>query len=175
MSDNIIKVVNNLGRQDGMPSGIDFRNIHHESTLADLFADKDIKDDDSKASDKDWGLNKNPEDDLQKITFNDDVDDTEVQDLNIANEDILHLYDGSDLSCNVGVQHDDEDQHNHFGGPAVNKDDPDKQFEDRVEDDNVNKEVDEDAQANEGVHLVGDDESSIDDNFDMFGQGVQQD
>ena len=109
-----------------MPTRIEFRNIHQESTLADLFADEDLDDDNSNASDKDWGLNNNPEDDLQKITFNNDVDVTEVQDLNIANEDILHLYNGSDLSCNVGVQHDDEDQHNHFGGPAVNKDNPEE-------------------------------------------------
>ena len=101
--------------------------------------------------------------------FGDDVDDTEVQDLNIANEDILHLYNGSDLRRNIGVQHNQEDQHNHFGGPAVNEDYRDKQLEDHVEDDNVNEEVDEDAQADEGVHLVGDDESSTNDNFDMFG------
>ena len=117
----------------------------------------------------------NPEDDLQKLTFDNDVDDTEVQDLNIANEDILHLYDGSDLSHNVGVQHNDEDQHNHFGGPAVNEDDPDEQLEDQVEVDNVDEEVDEDAQDDEGVHLVGDDESSTDDNFDIFWRDVQHD
>ena len=89
--DDVIEIVNNLGEQDDMPTGIKFRNIHHESTLADLFADEDLNNDDSNASDKDWGLNKNPEDDLQKITFDKNVDDTEVQDLNIANEDILHL------------------------------------------------------------------------------------
>ena len=77
-----------------MPRGIKFPNIHHESTLADLFVDEDLNDDNSNASNNDWGLNKNPEEDLQKITFDDDVDDTEVQDLNIANEDILHLYEG---------------------------------------------------------------------------------
>ena len=97
MPDNVIKIVNDLGRQDGMPSGIDFRNIHHKSTLADSFADKNFKDDNSNASGNDWGLNKNPEVDLQKIIIDDHVDDTEVQDLNIANEDILDLYDGSDL------------------------------------------------------------------------------
>ena len=53
-------------------------------------------------SDQDWGENKNPEDDLQMIEFNNNVDDTEVQDLNIENEDILHLHDSSDLSRNVG-------------------------------------------------------------------------
>ena len=125
-----------------MPSGIGFRNIHHESTLADLFADKDHNDDDSNVSNNDWGLNKNPEDDLQKITFDNDVNNTEVQDLIIENEDILYLYDGSDLSCNVGIQHNNEDQHNHFGGPAVNKDNPEEQLEYHVEDNNFDANVD---------------------------------
>ena len=35
MPDNVIQVVNDMREQDGMPSGIEFRNIHHESTLAD--------------------------------------------------------------------------------------------------------------------------------------------
>ena len=61
MPDNIIQVVNDMGIQEGMPSGIGFRNIHHESTLSDLFADKDLYDDNSNTSDNDWGLNKNPE------------------------------------------------------------------------------------------------------------------
>ena len=80
-----------MGIQEGMPSGIKFRNIYHESTLADLFADEDLNNDNSNASDNDWGLNKNPEEDLRKITFNDHVNDNEVEDLNINNEDLLHL------------------------------------------------------------------------------------
>ena len=44
-----------------MPSGIEFCNIHHESTLADLFADEDLNDDNRSTSDNDWGLNTNPE------------------------------------------------------------------------------------------------------------------
>ena len=64
MPDDVIKVVNNLGEQDDMPTGIKFRNMHKESTLSDLFADEDLNDDDSNASDQDWGDNKNPEDDL---------------------------------------------------------------------------------------------------------------
>ena len=53
MPDNVIQVVNDLGEQDDMPTGIEFLNIHKESTLADLFADEDLNDDDSNASDKD--------------------------------------------------------------------------------------------------------------------------
>ena len=137
-----------------MPSGIDFCNIHHESTIADLFADEDLNNDNSNASDNDWGLNKNPKEDLKKITFDDHVDGSEVQDLNIDNKDILHLYDGGDLSCNIGVQHKQEDQHNHFGGPVADKHKPDKHLEDHVKGDNVDEEVDEVVQADEEVHVV---------------------
>ena len=45
----------------------------------------------------------------------------------------------------------------------------------KIKDDNVDEEVDEVAQANEEVHVVGDDESSADDNFDIFGHDVQHD
>ena len=126
MPDDIIKVVSDLGIQDGMPSDIEFRSIHNESTPADLFADEDLNDDVSNVSDNNWGLNKNPEEDLKKTMFNDHVDGTEVQDLNINNEDILHLYDGSDLSCNIGVQQEQEDQHNHFVGHVADKHKPEK-------------------------------------------------
>ena len=149
MPEDVIEVVNDLGIQDGIPSGIEFRNLHHESTLAILFADKDLNDDNSNASNNDWGLNKNPEEDLKKITFNDHVDGSEVQDLNIDNKDILHLYYGGDLSCNIGVQHEQEDQHNHFGGPIVDKHELDKHLEDHVKGDNVEEEVYQVVQANE--------------------------
>ena len=56
-----------------------------------------------------------------KATFDDNIDDNEVDDLNINNKDILHLNDGGNLSCNIGVQQEQEDQHNHFGGPVVDK------------------------------------------------------
>ena len=60
MPDDIIQVVNDMGIQDGIPSGVQLHNIYHESTLADLFTDNDLNDDNSNASDNDWGLNKNP-------------------------------------------------------------------------------------------------------------------
>ena len=109
------------GKQEGMPNGIQFRNIHQESTLADLFTGNDLHDDNSYVSDTDLDLSKKPEGDLKKITFNGNVDDDEIKDLNIDNEDILHLNDGGDLSRNIGVQHEQEDQHNHFGGPIIDK------------------------------------------------------
>ena len=60
MPDDVIQVVNNMGEQDSMPNRIEFCNIHHESPLADLFADNNLNDDHGNASDNDWGLNKNP-------------------------------------------------------------------------------------------------------------------
>ena len=53
MPDNVIEVVNDMGKQEGMPNGIQFHNIHHKSTLADLYTDKDLNDDNSYASDTD--------------------------------------------------------------------------------------------------------------------------
>ena len=73
MPDDVIQVVNDMGEQDGMLSGIEFCNIHHESTLVDLFADNHLNDDNSNTSGNDWGLNKNPEEDLKKIKFDDHV------------------------------------------------------------------------------------------------------
>ena len=137
MPDDVIQVVNDMGIQDGMPSGIEFHNIHHELTLANLFADDDLNNDNSNASDNDWGLNKNPEEDLKKIPFNNHVDGSEVHDLNIDNKDILHLYDGGNLSRNIGVQQKQEDQQNHFGGPVVDKHQPDEHLEDHDEGDNM--------------------------------------
>ena len=87
MPDDVIEAVNELGRLEGIPNRIEFLNIHKESTLSDLFADKDLNDDDSNTSNQDWGDRKNPEDDLQLATFDRDVDNgvdgTEVQDLHI--------------------------------------------------------------------------------------------
>ena len=74
MPEDVIQVVNDMGEQDDMPNGIQFCNTYHESTLADLFADNDLHDDNSCASDNDWGLNKKPEEDLKKITFDNHVD-----------------------------------------------------------------------------------------------------
>ena len=121
MPDNVIQVVNDTGEQNGTANGIQFCNIHHKSTLVDLFADDDHHNDDSNTSDTDSDLSEKPEEDLKKITFDNHIDDNEVEDLNIDNKDIRHLNDGDYLSCNIGVQHEQEVQHNHSGGPIVDK------------------------------------------------------
>ena len=79
MPDDVIKVVNDMGRQERMPDGIQFHNIHHESTLSDLYADEDNSDCESScASDKDYSEKKKPEVDLQKVPYDNDLDDDEV-------------------------------------------------------------------------------------------------
>ena len=57
----------------------------------------------------------------------------------------------------------------------MDEQEPDEHLEDHVEGDNVNKEVDEVVQADVEVHVVGDDESSADDNFNMFEHDNQHD
>ena len=39
MAEEVVKVVNEMGKRKGMPDKIQFHNIHHESTLSDLYAD----------------------------------------------------------------------------------------------------------------------------------------
>ena len=172
ISDNVIQVVNNMGNQEGMPNGIQFRNIYHKLTLADLFAEDNLHDDDSCASNTDWDLNKKSEEDLKKITFDNHVNDNEVEDLNIDNKDILYLNDGGDLSCNIGVQHKQEDQHNHCGGLVVDKHQPNHHLEGHNEGNDIDKEVDEVAEIVEEVNLVGDNKSSTDENFDLIENAI---
>ena len=57
----------------------------------------------------------------------------------------------------------------------MNEDDAEEEFEDHVKDNNFDEDVDEDVHVDEGVHIVRNNESITDDNFDMYGQGIQQD
>ena len=50
----------------------------------------------------------------------------------------------------------------------MNKEDPDEEVGDHA------KDVDENANVDEAIHLVGNDESSTDDNFDIVGQGFNK-
>ena len=51
-------------------------------------------------------------------------------------------------------------QHNHFGGPALNEDDPDEEVEDHAED------ADKYGNVDDAIHLVGIDELSTDDDLE---------
>ena len=106
-----------------MPDGIQFHNIHHKSTLLDLYADKvGHKDNDSCASDKDQKDRKNPDDDLKNLVADVGIDNDEVDDLvdDPNKEDATHLNDGfgtiEDI-VNGGVQHEKENKQHHFGSP----------------------------------------------------------
>ena len=90
--DDVIQVVNDIGKQEVAPDGIHFRNIHHESILLDLFANNGLYDNDSYASNADWKIGKKAEKYLKKIEFNINVKNNEINDLN--NKDAVHLKDG---------------------------------------------------------------------------------
>ena len=112
-----------MRKQEGMPDGIKFHNIHHESTLSDLFANKvGHSNDDSCASDNDWKYRKNCEVDLKNLVANIGINNDEVNDL--GDKDALHLNNGlagNEDIANDGVQHEQDNQHNHFGGPIENE------------------------------------------------------
>ena len=120
-------------------------------------------------------MSKKPEEDLNKITFDNHVNDDKVEDLNINNEDIPHLNDSGNLSCNIGVQHEQEDQHNHFCGPVVDKHQPNRHIEDHNKGNDNNDKLDEVAEVVEEVHLVGNNKSITDENFDLIENAIQHD
>ena len=100
MSDDVIKVVNQIGEDDRSPDGIVFCNIHKELTVDNMYGDVDSQDNSSCASDKSWNMWKDGGQEDQKIImYDDDVDDNEVDDLN---EDLLHLRNGLRDNINNG-------------------------------------------------------------------------
>ena len=78
-----------------MPDGIQFHNIHHESTLSDLHANEVGHGNyNSYASDDNWKDKKKPERDVNLVADM-DIDDNELEDINdLGNADELHLHDG---------------------------------------------------------------------------------
>ena len=91
--------------------------------LSDLFADEvGHHNNDSCASDNDLKNKKNPEIVLKNVVANVGINNDEVDDL--GNKDALHLNDGlagNKDTANDGVQHDQDNQHNPFGGPIHNE------------------------------------------------------
>ena len=130
MHDNVIEVVSKMGKEEGMPGGILFSNIHKESTFDDLYGDVESQDDSSCASDKSWDIPKNGgQIDQKTIVYDDVVDDDEIDDLN--KEDALHLQDGlannndDDNNNNYDIEHSgvinqQDKQPNHFGAANNN-------------------------------------------------------
>ena len=56
MLDNVIKVVNQIRKDEGILDGIHFCNILKESTLDNMHRDVYSQDDSSCTSDKSWGM-----------------------------------------------------------------------------------------------------------------------
>ena len=61
LPEDVIQVVNEMGRQEGMPDGIQFHNKDKESTLSDLYTEDDSQDDNSCASNNNWRMEENAE------------------------------------------------------------------------------------------------------------------
>ena len=83
-----------MGKDDGSPEGILFRNIHKELTVEDLYRDADPDDNNnSNASDTSWENKKHGDvqNDHENIWNHDDVEDDEVKDLI---KDVLQLWNG---------------------------------------------------------------------------------
>ena len=83
MPDNVIKVVNHMGEDDGSLEEIVFRNIHKESTVEDMYGEVDSQDNSSCASNKSYEMPKDrDQEDPKTIVYDDTSDDDEVDDLN---------------------------------------------------------------------------------------------
>ena len=110
MAEGIVVVVNEMGKQEGMPDRIQFHNIHHKSTLSDLFANEvSHNDDDSYTSDDEQKDRKNPKVDLKNLVADVGIDNVEVDDL--GDKDALYLNDGlvdNKDTANDGVQHEQD-------------------------------------------------------------------
>ena len=173
MAEDVVEVVNEMGKQEGMPDGIQFHNIHHKSTLSDLYADEvGLHDNDNScASDDNWKDRKNPEVDLKNLVANVGIDNDEVNDLD--DEDTRHLNDGFGGikdTTNGGVHHEQDNQQHHFGGPIENEGEQHDHFggpdqENKIPDHivNIDDDDDEDDDRN-AIDLIPDDSSNTDSN-----------
>ena len=97
MAEDIMEVFNETGELVGIPNGIQFHNIHHKSTLSDLFTNEVGQDyNNSCASDEDWKDRKNPEDDLKNLVADVAIDNDEVDDLvgDLNDKDSIQFNDG---------------------------------------------------------------------------------
>ena len=92
MPDNMVEVVNKIGKGEGMLDRIHFSNIYKEQTLDDLYKDVDSQNDSSCASNKIWDILKDgSQTDQTTIVYNDTVDNDKIDDLN--KKDAFYLHD----------------------------------------------------------------------------------
>ena len=92
MPDNVIKVVNQMGKDEGMLDGIVFCNILKNSNLDDMYGDVDSQDDSSCAFNKSWEIPKDGgQEDQKTIVYNNAVNNDKIDDLN---KDLIQLRNG---------------------------------------------------------------------------------
>ena len=100
MPENVIEVVNQMGKDDGSSDGIVFCNIHKKSTVEDMYGDVDSQDNSSCASNKSWDMLKNGgQEDQKTIVYDDAMDHDEIDNLN---KDLRHLQNGLGDTVNNG-------------------------------------------------------------------------
>ena len=61
IAEDIVTLANEIGEREEMLDGIQFQNIHHESTLSDLYVNEVGYNNNSYASDNNWEDKKKPE------------------------------------------------------------------------------------------------------------------
>ena len=64
IAEEVVKVVNEMGKQEEMLDRIQFHNIHHKSTLSNLYANEVGHYDNSYPSEEDWNGKERPEQDV---------------------------------------------------------------------------------------------------------------
>ena len=112
MAEDIITIVNDIGKKKGMPDEIQIHNMHHAFTLSNLYANEVGHNDNSYVSDNDWNEKDRLEQDVRLIV-NTNIDKNELEDINdLADEDELHLSNG--IADNKGIA-DNQNQQDHFG------------------------------------------------------------
>ena len=88
MNEDIIIIINEIGRNGGMLNEIQLQNMYHKSTLSDLFAEQiGHDDDDSCASNNDWKYidkTKHEENEIFRSDIN--IGDNELEDTNDTDE-----------------------------------------------------------------------------------------
>ena len=98
MPDNVIKVVNQMRKDDGSPDGMVFCNILKEWTIDYIYGNVNSQDNSSCVSNKSWDIAKDgSQEDQKNIIYDYTVDDDEINNLN---EDGLHLRYGLEDNIN---------------------------------------------------------------------------
>ena len=104
MPDDVISLVNQIGVEDGSLEGILFCNVHKVLIVEDLYKDVNSQDNSNCASNQSWEMKKNGDQEDDKNIVQDD--DMEQNEIDVLNEDLLHLRNGlGDNINNANKEH----------------------------------------------------------------------